>query len=454
MSDAAGLGALALTTAEWLALGWLSGLGFPQPGKAAAVASWTLRLLVGACVLAVGQLGLALVGPGFGSAPLVLGLAGLCALGLRLALSGGRLALPRPKEASGAKAPVRAREVVGWGVLASLLLAADVRSLLVPEAGWDAYSHWGLRAQAYAVAGTIVNAGSEHEYYPPLVPLLEAWLYLQRGAVSIDLGKTLWAVFGDGFAVCLGWYLRLWLRSPWLAPFVAAGIVLATPALMEGFWTGQADLALTAYLSLAVLALIQWRRSPEPVWLVQAAVFGTAVALTKFEGLPRLGVVVLALAIDLLMAREAPQAPTVGRVQSWRPVVVLMGAAAVGWGLWSLFELTHGIAPNAEHLGVPQLQATGSVLVALAGVFGGIRTGGGLLIAALACVVSGRSILGDDLRPLTLVVVGQLAITVLAFLMSATAPEIEVRTSATRLFEQLMPLALFVGAVGLADGNL
>jgi hypothetical protein len=47
-------------------------------------------------------------------------------------------------------------------------------------------------------------------------------------------------------------------------------------------------------------------------------------------------------------------------------------------------------------------------------------------------------------------VVGQLAATLVGFLLSATSPELEVRTSATRLFEQFLPLALFVGAVGLA----
>ena len=60
--DLAGLGALGLVAAEWLALGWLSGVAFPTQTRAASWAghpqvvsragqphlvSWALRLLVG-----------------------------------------------------------------------------------------------------------------------------------------------------------------------------------------------------------------------------------------------------------------------------------------------------------------------------------------------------------------------------------------------------------------------
>jgi len=39
-------------------------------------------------------------------------------------------------------------------------------------------------------------------------------------------------------------------------------ILVATSGLLEGFWTGQADLALTVYLTLASLAVVRWQRTP------------------------------------------------------------------------------------------------------------------------------------------------------------------------------------------------
>ncbi len=132
------------------------------------------------------------------------------------------------------------------------------------------------------------------------------------------------------------------------------------------------------------------------------------------------------------------------------PALVLGAVAGLAMLLWTAFELTHGITPNAEHIGQFQPLALGSVLLALVAVFGGIRTGGGLVVAALAWAIAGRQLFCPPIRLLTLVVLGQLAATLTAFLLSSTSPEIEVRTSATRLFEQFLPLALYIGAVALS----
>src|SRR5438132_472427 len=152
-------------------------------------------------------------------------------------------------------------------------------------------ARWGLRL--LVGAGLIGVA--------PLVPLLEAWLYLHRGGVSIDAGKTIWSLVGSAFGVCLSQHLRLSLAAAWhwLAPWLGAAIVVSASGLLEGFWTGQADLALTAYLTMASLAIVQWQRAPDKRWLIQAAIFGAATALTKFEGLPRIGVLVVAALVGL-----------------------------------------------------------------------------------------------------------------------------------------------------------
>jgi hypothetical protein len=437
--DLLGVGALGLVAIEWMALGWLSGVDWPAEQSVFWAPRWALRLLVGSFLVALAQLVLAFIGLGIGSVPLVLASAALGAAALGVA----RLLTRRTGDrCEDAPAPWDMRELAGWLLLGGVLVAATLRSFLVPEAGWDAFSHWGLRAQAFAFAGSIVNAHSEHEYYPPLVPLLEAWLYLHRGGVAIDLGKTVWAPLGSAFGVCRAWHLRLSLRQPWLAPWFATGIVLGTTALVDGFWTGQADLALTAYLTLATLAAVQWQRSPNPAWLIQASLFAAAAALTKLEGFPRVGVVVSALLLETLLLRNVRYA---------LPAPLLAASAGLAPLLWIAFELTHGITPNAEHIGQLQPLALGGVLLALAAVFGGVRTGGGVLVAILGWVVTGRQLLCPTLRLLTLVVLGQLAATLAAFMFSSTSPELEVRTSATRLFEQFLPLALYVSAVGLGS---
>ncbi len=432
--DLIGIGALALVSIEWLALGWLSGIRFAGGAPSTTVANCALAVLVGASLVALAQLVLALFGFGFSAVPAVLAVAAIAAIALRASQTPGT-------ECKTKVVPVDRRERLGWALLGLVLLGALVRSVLVPESGWDAYSHWGLRAQAFADAGTIVNAHSEHEYYPPLVPLLEAWLYLHRDLVSIDAAKTVWAVIGSAFGVCLAWHLRLALRAAWLAPYLAAGIVLTATALIEGFWTGQADLALTAYLTLATLAAWRWQQAPGRGWLAQIVLFGAAAALTKFEGLPRIGIVAAVVVVEGVLAR---------RPRIWVPALALAVPALLVSLLWLAVETTHGIAPNDEHVGTLQPLAIGSVALALVAIFRGVRTGGGLLVVALAWAACARALFEPTLRVLTLVVLAQAAATLVAFLVSSTTPAIEVSTSATRLVGQWLPLALFVGAVGLA----
>src|SRR5436190_13090647 len=143
--DVLGLAALGLVGAEWLAIGYLSGLSWPGPTFWAP--RWALYLLSGAFLVGFAQLLLALLGIGFGSVPVVLISAAVLAAGVRL------LDIKRTRTPDIALGP---RERVAWLVLAAVLVAATVRSLLVPEAGWDAFSHWGLKALAFASSATIV----------------------------------------------------------------------------------------------------------------------------------------------------------------------------------------------------------------------------------------------------------------------------------------------------------
>ena len=69
------------------------------------------------------------------------------------------------------------------------------------------------------------------------------------------------------------------------------------------------------------------RTNEKQAWLVQVAVFGAAAALTKFEGAPRIGVVVVVLAIDAALAR---------RRAGILPALVLALAASGGWLVWTV----------------------------------------------------------------------------------------------------------------------
>jgi hypothetical protein len=71
-------------------------------------------------------------------------------------------------------------------------------------------------------------------------------------------------------------------------------------------------------------------------------------------------------------------------------------------------------------------------------------------VAAVGWVIAGKRSILLPLRFLTLVGVGQLTTTLLAFPVTGDSP-LQVQLSATRLFEQFTPVALFATAVWLAQ---
>jgi len=152
--------------------------------------------------------------------------------------------------------------------------------------------------------------------------------------------------------------------------------------------------------------------------------------------------VVLALLVEALLARCRKHV---------QPALVLGVAAVVGYLPWLAFRWLHGIGATSEHISQFQPAALGAVLLAVVAVLGGVRTGGGVLAAALVWLTAGRQLLQPGYRLLTLVVLGQLIATLVAFLISETAPDVQARTSATRLIEQFLPVALFVSALWLAE---
>ncbi len=435
--DPAAALAYTLVAAELAALGWLSGLAWPGSGAFARLASWCVRFLVGALLVGVALLLQALAGVSLGLPIVTLLVAGLAALLVRLAV--GRLP---PMDASGSSVGRRDRAV--WALLAALLVGSVVRAALVPEAGWDAYSHWGLRARAYVLAGGIVDAGSTHEYYPPLVPLLEAWYYVHRGAALIDQAKVLWALVGAAFMVVLAGHARLAVRRDWHAPALAAGILLLTVQLVESFWTGEADLALTAFLTLGVLALFEWQRAEartRRLWLVLACLFAGAAALTKYEGLYRVLVVAAVLAAEGWIGRR-------DRVQHAGAAAGVALASGLLLLPWMVLRITHALPASNEHTSGLNPGAAAEVLRALVATFGGVRTGGWSVVLVLGALAVSRRLLRPPLRLLTLVSLAQGLATLGAFFITGSSPAIQVQTSATRLAMQVLPVALF--ALGAA----
>src|SRR4051794_7754190 len=102
--DLASLGALALVSAEWCAIGRVSGLAWAA--DTVRWVRWSLYLLGGAFILGLTELLLSLIGLGFDNAALTLALAALLALAIR--------AVAQPPPRSRRKVRFGQRERISW----------------------------------------------------------------------------------------------------------------------------------------------------------------------------------------------------------------------------------------------------------------------------------------------------------------------------------------------------
>lgn len=431
--------AVLVFAAECLALGWLTAVDWPS--AALPVARWALRFLVGLSLLGSALLLQAFTPLSLSTPWIGLAFAAVLALLVRL--------LHRDR-VTGSPPTIDRTELLGWLLLSAVLAGAVVRAWIVPEAGWDAYSHWGFKAQAYFLAGHFIPTNTAHEYYPPLVPLAEMHLFALLGNSNIDLAKVIWALAGSAFVFSLAWHLRLALPRPSRAPYYALGILLGTELLLESFWTGQADLALTAFLCLGTLALFRVQRCANRAsapWLAQAAIFFLAASLTKYEGAFRVAFILGVFALESLWAR-AP-------ARRWLSTCIVCAlAAGAGVLVWAIFEAVFHVTASSEHLVAPDFEAIPAIARALVKAFAGIRSGGSLLVVAVGLALFARTAVRPPYRFLTLVVAVQFLATLASFLTSATDPALEVLDAANRLFLQWLPLAFVVIALALESSSL
>lgn len=160
------------------------------------------------------------------------------------------------------------------------LVSITLRAILDPLSGIDNGGRWDYLARLFLAQGSLAGyppiTDHDFEYYswcdgiPPLVPLLNLWIYAMTGSIA----PTLTAVRVAGEAVLLGAAVYRYSRLLWGenggAPAVAALATsgLALWAVAMGQETGLTAIALVAMLYFLEL----YRRNPTPALVFWAGV--------------------------------------------------------------------------------------------------------------------------------------------------------------------------------------
>jgi hypothetical protein len=279
------------------------------------IIQWSLGAVLGIALLALGGL--------FG------GLAGSPVLGAVLMLLAGWFVAPRLRWDAGRNA----LSAGVWRVVIVLLgvgAALMIMSLFRPVASWDGWFTWSVKSKGLALTGSFhspVFLSPAYNYssqsYPTLLPSWQALAYIISGDLTISWPLQFQqAWLWTAGAVALIGLADQYARGMFLLPLVW----VVTPEVVWQSMQGYADVPMALMLVLG--AVVSWKGLQDPRAQVVAGVLLAAAALTKSEGTPLVGIVLL----SLLFTRK----PTA--VSGIAPAMVFIAALP-----WFIFAKMHGL---------------------------------------------------------------------------------------------------------------
>jgi hypothetical protein len=224
--------------------------------------------------------------------------------------------------------PFRAPQAIALALVTVQLGFVTWLSLYRQSLGWDGLFNWESKAKVAFLNGGAIplqyytsNYDFFHRSYPPLVPLLEAWIYGFLGRMDQSMIKLIGPYFYLAAALLLLSAANRTNHWRWSGIFVLLPF-LFVPALAIGQGSassGYADFPLSAVYLCAVVQCVEYWRTRS---VISARLLGLSAALLPFT---KVGGIVP------LLCLAAAIAPLVATERNWK-----LGAWAVlpGSALW------------------------------------------------------------------------------------------------------------------------
>jgi hypothetical protein len=246
--------------------------------------------------------------------------------------------LPRPRVPAYFRARPRLTAPLVPAALSAILVCAFqvaftlLQAVRVPLGSFDAWSLWEYRGRHFwldaGINGAFLHdhaAIFAHPAYPPLLPLLIAWVYTWIGAADPALMKPLFPAFYATLLAAFGAALLCRRGARVALPATAALALVPQVAGYAG--TGLADVPLAAALTACAAALAQWQRQGRWRVLIVAGLFLGIALLIKRDGLFFLlaGLPAVWLATRSLRAVLGLALPAVVVAGPWYGYVALTG---------------------------------------------------------------------------------------------------------------------------------
>lgn len=406
--------------------------------------SWPARIAVafalGALVLAVEAMVFTLLGAAW-SAPMVL--APSAALALFLARKYRRV--PSAASAFRPGATLAAFAAAAGGIIGGhlTLSLATARSTSV-----DFLFSWGVKAVRFAAARAVDPSllhwsyfGHGQPFYPPLVPVLDAWGVLAAGHMpwrTASLTTLLW--FGAA-AVLILEILRHYLGDQEATVVTTFWAVAIGNSLAFSYSGASAEAPLILYVTVAGVLLLTETAEPSATRRLLAGLFLAGAVLTKVEGSVSAGLLVLGTA-----ARDLAW---FGRLRMRRLSALALPPLVAGL-MWSGFVLHFGVPVGYAGRGaILELQGDHAAAV-LASIIRNLYGGTWWLswgIPLLLLLISANRKRFRQVIPGAVTIIGSFAFFVIVYLHEPRDPSMRISWEIPRISQPALSLLIAMAGI-------
>jgi hypothetical protein len=331
---------------------------------------------------------------------------------------------------------------------------------MFPISGWDAWTIWFLKAEAFFIDGGVSvrflldGDYGHHPDYPLMIPLSVAWVYFTMGKVNEIAAKLIYPLQFLSLIFIFHYFVKkhsnqrmalLFTAMISLTPIIlvhAAGFPVRIWTLYTGDYVGYSDLTLSIIFFMAGAFLYLFIKEEKIPWAILAALFLAMGAWTKNEGLP------FALFGTLILTFH------LARKKLWKHLTWVAVILFVFIGPWVLFKKYHHFpldpfAPDITWTFV--MDHFDRIKIILPRLWHYLIQpelfNFTWLVYLLGVVLNWRFSLQNPLASLNALLLFQFLMYIFAYLISPSDLYWQLATTLERVILQLVPLSMMISAI-------
>ncbi len=188
-------------------------------------------------------------------------------------------------------------ELLLIALIVFLCMVMIAACLLMPKYSFDSRACWGLTSKILFYRHTVFTADFRDQclvhpspLYPPLIPLVENFMFIMLGNLDEYLVKIIYALWYTALVVVLYVTQRRYFSLPRLHALIGTAAGACVPSLFV-IYSGSvpsayADFPFGCFYTTAVIYLFNYIRLRRRADIIIAAIFMFFCLLTKNEGMP------------------------------------------------------------------------------------------------------------------------------------------------------------------------